>query len=235
MSVRIQSTLFLALIATVGLTENHAVAVPKLDLKVFAGVGTTVAVVRLPAFELPSGDVPERESLRFFSWQGGLSARVRARKVFGEVGLVFARFQFQVDRVLRDISILQNPDDPQAQIPESLVGSRARMNSLDVPLTAGYVPYANPYFKLFLYGGLVNKFNIRAVINDGSRRGIRLRPKQIPGYPIAIYQAGFRLGAAFDLGPANFDFNYTIGINSLTKTVFRTNSHVFQFNVGWLF
>lgn len=214
---------------------DRAAAVPKLDLKVFAGVGTTVTVARLPGFELPSGDVPDRENLRFFNWQGGLSGRVRWRKVFGEIGLVFARFQFEVDQVLREISIAENPDNPEAQIPESLVGSKARMNSLDIPMTAGYIPYANPYFKLFLYGGLVNKFNIRAVIKDGSRRGVRLRPKQIPGYPIVIYQAGFRVGTAFDLGPANFDFNYTIGINSLTKTIFRTNSHVFQFNVGWLF
>jgi hypothetical protein len=50
-----------------------------------------------------------------------------------------------------------------------------------------------------------------------------------------IYQAGARLGVAFDLGPFNFDFNYTIGMNSITKTEFRTNSHVFQFNLGWLF
>lgn len=210
-------------------------AVPKLDLKAFVGVGTTTTVARLPSFELPSGVVPGRETLTFFSWQGGLSARVRSRHVFGEVGLVFSRFQFTIDEVLREISVIENPGDPSAQIPESLVGARAKLNSLDLPLTAGYIPYANPYFKLFLYGGLVNKFNIRAVIRDGSRRGLHLRPKEIPGYPIVIYQAGFRLGTAFDLGPTNFDFNYTIGLNSLTKTVFRTNSHVFQFNVGWLF
>ena len=29
------------------------------------------------------------------------------------------------------------------------------MNSFDIPITAGYVPYRNPYFGLFLYGGLV--------------------------------------------------------------------------------
>ena len=34
------------------------------------------------------------------------------------------------------------------------------MNSLEIPLTAGYVPYKNPYFKLFLYGGWVSTFNI---------------------------------------------------------------------------
>ena len=39
----------------------------------------------------------------------------------------------------------------------------------------------------------------------------------------------------FDLGPVNFDFNYTLGLNSFTKTDYRTSSHVAQFNLGWLF
>jgi hypothetical protein len=43
------------------------------------------------------------------------------------------------------------------------------------------------------------------------------------------------LGAQFDLGPLNFDFNYTIGMNSLTNTEFRINTHVFKFFLGWLF
>ncbi len=33
----------------------------------------------------------------------------------------------------------------------------------------------------------------------------------------------------------NFDFNYTLGLNSLTKTDYRTSTHVTQFNLGWLF
>ena len=39
----------------------------------------------------------------------------------------------------------------------------------------------------------------------------------------------------FDLGPLNFDFNDTVGMNSLTKTEFRTNTHVSKFFLGWLF
>ena len=50
-----------------------------------------------------------------------------------------------------------------------------------------------------------------------------------------IYQVGLRLGVQFDLGPVNFDFNYTLGLNSFTKTDYRTSSHVTQLNLGWLF
>lgn len=110
------------------------------------------------------------------------------------------------------------------------------MNSLEIPLTAGYVPYANPYFKFFLYAGWVSQFNIRGFVDlNGNRKALKFRPKQVPGYPFSIYVAGFRLGSQIDLGPLNFDFNYTISMNSATKTDFRTNSHVFRFLLGWLF
>jgi hypothetical protein len=100
-------------------------------------------------------------------------------------------------------------------------------------MTAGYVPYANPLFKLFLYGGLVNKFNIRGFIDNGSRKQrIKFKPREAD---FAIYQIGLRLGWQFDVGPVNFDFNYTLGLNSITKTDYRTSSHVTQFNLGWLF
>ena len=69
----------------------------------------------------------------------------------------------------------------------------------------------------------------------GNRKALKFKPKDIPGYPLAIYLAGLRMGAQFDLGPLNFDFSYTIGMNSFTATDYRTNSHVFKFFVGWLF
>ena len=235
---KLASALFLlTLIGGFSSVPTRARAVPKLNVKVFIGVGSTTLVPRLPSFELDSGQrVGGRQPSTFLSWQGGLTARVRSRKVFGEIGLVFSRFTFQLTEETRALSIAENPDNPEAWIPEELVGRDARFNSLDVPITAGYVPYSNPYFKLFLYGGWVSKFNIRGFIDTGEgRRGLKFRPKQITGAPLVIYQAGFRLGVQFDLGPMNFDFNYTIGLNSITKTEFRTNSHVTELNVGWLF
>lgn len=209
----------------------EAAAVPKLDIKVFLGVGTTTFVPRLPEIELADGTVVggrERES--FFSWQGGLSARVTSRKVFGEIGLVFSRFQFEITQGMAD-----QAEREGRPFPIDIVGQKAQMNSLDIPITAGYVPYANPLFKLFLYGGWVNKFNLRGFVDLPEGGSVRFRPKQIPAFPMVIYQAGMRLGAQIDLGPVNVDFNYTIGLNSISKTDFRTNSHVTQLNLGWLF
>jgi outer membrane protein assembly factor BamA len=82
----------------------------------------------------------------------------------------------------------------------------------------------------------VSTFNLRGFADvNGNRKAFKFKPKDIPGYPLAIYVAGLRLGTQFDLGPLNFDFSYTIGMNSYTSAEYRTNSHVFKFFLGWLF
>jgi hypothetical protein len=148
--------------------------------------------------------------------------------------MVFSRFAFTIPESSLEICLLQNPNSPETCTGlEDIVGKTGRMNSFDIPITAGYVPYRNPYFGLFLYGGLVNKFNIRGFVEtDGSRKGLKFKPREAD---FVIYQIGLRLGWQFDLGPVNFDFNYTLGLNSFTKTDYRTSTHVTQFNLGWLF
>ena len=225
-----------ALAGSVWLIPVTASAVPKLDIKVFVGVGTTTLVPRVPEFELPSGAiVGGRVSETRGSWGGGLSARVRFdNKVFAEIAMVFSRFGFEIPETELEICQLQNGGNPEAcEEIANLVGRTGRMNSFDIPITAGYVPYRNPYFGIFFYGGLVNKFNIRGFIEtDGNRKGLKFGPRDAN---FVIYQVGLRLGWQFDLGPVNFDFNYTLGLNSFTKTDYRTSSHFTQLNLGWLF
>ncbi len=221
------------------LVPSSASAVPKMDVKVAVGVGSTTLVPRLPDITLVLNDVnpPEevtvggRHPATFANWSMQLGARVTAGKIFGEIDIGFSRFYFDIGEQLQYIARAQG--DP---IPTALVGQRARMNQLEIPIIAGYVPYKNPYFKLFLYGGWISTFNIRGFADiNGNRKAYKFKPKDIPGYPLAIYLAGLRLGSQVDLGPLNFDFSYTIGMNSMTATEFRTNSHVFKFFVGWLF
>lgn len=234
----------LTLCSAVSLQPNSASAVPKMDVKVAVGVGSTTLVPRLPSIDLYShgpigpgdnpvyeGTVGGRQRATLANWGMQLGARVTAGKVFGEISMGFSRFYFTVGDQLELIArIAGNP------LPPALVGQQARMNQLEIPLTAGYVPYKNPYFKIFLYGGWVSTFNLRGFVDyNGNRKALKFKPKEIPGYPLTIYLAGLRLGTQFDLGPLNFDFSYTIGMNSMTKTDYRTNSHVFKFFLGWLF
>ncbi len=232
----------LTLCATVWLAPSPASAVPKMDVKVAVGIGSTTLVPRVPSIDLYDAPPPDgmylgtvggRTPSTFVNWGMQIAARVTAGKIFGEMAIGFSRFYFEFGRQLTLISIAQG-DDPA--LVDRLVGQRVRMNQLEIPLTAGYVPYKNPYFKIFLYGGWVSTFNIRGFVElDGRRKGLQFKPKDIPGYPLAIYLAGARFGVQFDLGPLNFDVNYTIGMNSATATDFRTNTHVFKFFLGWLF
>ncbi len=234
----------LTLCASVWFAPSTASAVPKLDIKVAIGVGSTTIVPRVPTIDLYEGQPPDPGEFlgtvggsspsTFVNWGMQLGARVTFdNKVFTELAAGFSRFYFTFGEQLTLISIAQG-DDP-ADVAR-LTGQRVRMNQLEIPLTAGYRPYANPYFKIFVYGGLVNTFNIRGFVDlDGRRKALKFRPRDVPGYKIAPYLAGARIGVQFDLGPLNFDINYTIGINSLTKTDFRTNTHVLKFFLGWLF
>ncbi len=177
----------LTLCATVWLAPSPASAVPKMDVKIFFGVGSTSFVPRLPELTLPSGAlIGGRQSSSFISWQGGIAARVRSGKVFGEIGLVFSRFSFKIGDNLAEPAELEGRPPEAVDAIRGLVGNDARMNSLELPLTAGYVPYANPYFKLFLYGGLVNKFNLKGFVKRDGGGEIKFRPKDIPGFPLVI-------------------------------------------------
>ena len=235
----------LTLCSSVWLAPSSASAVPKMDVKAAVGVGSTTLVPRVPDIDLYShgpdgpGDNPVYEGTvggrrpgTFPNWGMQIGARVTFdNKVFFEMDAGFSRFYFDIGQQLQDIAEYQgNP------IPDALKGQRARMNQMEIPLIAGYRPYANPYFKIFVYGGWVSTFNIRGFADlNGDRKAYKFKPKDIPGYPLAIYVAGLRIGTQIDLCPLNFDLSYTIGINIFTATDYRTNSHVFKFFLGWLF
>ncbi len=121
-------------------------------------------------------------------------------------------------------------------VPFSAVG---RVNSFELPLIMGYIPYKNSIFKLFLYAGYVNHFNTKIIAEltvdpafGGAQITAKLRPKDVN---FAIYQAIARVGVNFDVAMFNFDFNYSISLNSATKTSYRTGYHQIQVNLAYLF
>ena len=50
-----------------------------------------------------------------------------------------------------------------------------------------------------------------------------------------LRQAIARVGANVDLAMFNFDLNYSIGLNSVTTTSYRTGYHMFQLNLAYIF
>ena len=190
---------------------------PKMDVKLFAGASGTTFVSMLE-----TGRVRDT----FAGWQIGFGPRIRKRKWFAEIQFSFNRWAFGFDLIDPDTgAVIINPDTGNP------IGITGRTNSFELPLLAGYVPYKNTFFKLYLYGGLVNHFNTK-VIAEALGETIRLRPKELD---LAIYQALARFGVNFDLAMFNVDFNYSISMNSATKTSFRTGYHQLQLNLAYLF
>ena len=117
------------------------------------------------------------------------------------------------------------------------VDVRGRVNSFELPISGGFIPYSNVFFRIFLYAGYVNHFNTRIkaktrIEETGTSEEVRLKPKEVD---LAIYQAIARFGISFDLAMFNLDFNYSISMNSATQTSYRTGYHQLQINVAYLF
>jgi hypothetical protein len=199
---------------------------PKLDIKLFAGGSFTTYV-----------DMKEtgRERDTFAGWQVGFGARLRRRKWFVEALLSFNRWAFSGTL---EVPIV-NPSDPSETI-NAPFSYKGRVNSFELPFNGGFSPYHNAYFKLFLYAGYVNHFNTKILASgtlevpgeDPASASAKYRPKDAD---LAVYQALARFGINFDLAMFNFDFNYSISMNSATSTSYRTGYHQLQFNLAYLF
>lgn len=185
---------------------------PKLDIKLFAGGSFTTYVSMLET---------GRERDTFAGWQVGFGARLRRRKWFVEALLSFNRWAFS-QSTLEELGFEGN--------------FKGRVNSFELPFNGGFIPYHNSYFKLFLYAGYVNHFNTKILaslsVPDLPTVSATFRPKDID---LAIYQALARFGVNFDLAMFNFDFNYSISMNSATSTSYRTGYHQLQVNLAYLF
>lgn len=156
----------------------------------------------------------ETERLRegFAGWQIGFGPRIRRRQWFAEVLFSFNRWALRLAEL----------------------GAAAQVNSFELPINAGYVPYKNPFFKLYLYAGFVNHFNTKIITKIEGGPTFRQRPKELEPR-LAIYQALARFGVNADLAMFNVDLNYSISLNSATKTTYRTSYHLVQLNLAYLF
>jgi hypothetical protein len=194
----------LALVLHFAAPPSTAAQQPKLDIKAFIGIGGTTYVSMLET---------GRERDLFGSYEIGFGARLRRGKAFIEALFSFNRWIYEGT----------NP---------TLGGVKTQVNSFELPFLAGYIPYKNPYFKWFVYGGYVNHFNTKIIVQREGQPSLRLRPK---ADNLAIYQAIARFGTSVDLAMFNLDLNYSISMNSATTTSYRTGYHQVQLNLAYVF
>mgnify|MGYP001554859508 FL=1 len=197
---------------------------PKLDIKLFAGASSTTYVSLLE-----SG----RERDTFAGWQIGFGPRVRKRRWFVEALFSFNRWS--LPRLSVEVPCEGSVECPPGGV--LTLDLRGRVNSFELPISGGFIPYSNVFFRIFLYAGYVNHFNTRIkaktrIEETGVSEEVRFKPKEVD---LAIYQAIARFGISFDLAMFNLDFNYSISMNSATQTSYRTGYHQLQINVAYLF
>lgn len=219
MTMKTRLPMVIALLATLivlSSPSSGSAQQPKMDIKLFLGFSGTTFVSMLE-----SG----RERETFAGWQIGFGPRLRKRTWFVEVLFSFNRWAFSLT-------------DAEG------VKYSGQVNSFELPLNAGFIPYKNAFFKLYLYGGLVNHFNTKLIASvdlpaslcdpelGPCSAEVKLRPKEVD---FAIYQALARFGINFDLAMFNFDFNYSISMNGATTTSYRTSYHQIQINLAYLF
>ena len=198
---------FLLIVAALLLSIGAYAQRPKMHLKAKAGFHTTAFVYK------------EAEITRdyFFGLQGGFGFRVMHKKKMGEVDFDFVRsYLTGTDSLLGDYTI--------------------RLNSFELPLTAGYVTLKKPLIKHFLYGGFVVHFNVKSFIyytdETGEEASIKIKPKELD---FTNPNFAMRLGTQVDIAMFNIDFNYNLGLNKPVDSNIRTQSHHVQLNLGLVF
>lgn len=179
---------------------------PKLHLKFFGGTNSHQFLYRLDTID----------SDFLFGYQFGFGFRVSRRQLFGEVDFSFTRF----GATLFSAEDAGSEDD-----------ITARINSFELPLNVGYIPVKTPFFKWYLYGGLVNRFSVRGILNFGGEK-VKFKPREI-GLP--VYNLDVQIGTQFDVAMLNFDIHYKIGVTNALRENIRTNLHGIYFSAGFVF
>ena len=141
---------------------------------------------------------------------GGFGARITKRKLYGEMDFNFIRSGIPID---------------VRRIGGSLPVSNIRVAAFEVPIVVGYKFVKTAFFKWHMYTG-INTIIITAVKENDL--GFSRSDLQNP-------QFGWRNGSGIDFAFFTFNFHYTYGLNKLISDAGRTNTHLFEFNIGVIF
>ena len=179
---------------------------PKMNIKLIGGMNTNSFVYQVEGEKAES----------FPGWQAGGGFRVMKRNAFVEFDGLYKNYGTSV-AIPFDSTTNETLD--------------FRMRALEFPITIGYIPVKTPFFKLFLYGGFVNKFSLNAKVNFLGEK-MTFKPKELD---LHFYNLLARFGTQADVAMFNFDVSYDIGVTNGIKNKARTNTNGFQFSVALLF
>jgi opacity protein-like surface antigen len=205
MSENMKKLLFFLLITVPLITIAQQ---PKMDIRFYLGFNATSLVYR--------AENVDSELLGGAQLGGGF--RIHRRALMLEVDFTFLVQSFTY----------APRDNDNMEIEEEV---DLLLRGLEIPFLAGYIPIETPLFGLCFYGGLVNRFSLRGIIEYEDEE-IKFNPKDAK---LHVYNLGARIGTQIDLAMFNFELNYTIGITNSFRDRTRTNAHGFMLSLGILF
>jgi hypothetical protein len=156
-----------------------------------------------------------------YGYQGGFSLRVSRGRAFIEPSFGFLRTHVALsDTIIKQFNDL------------GLENPQVRFNSFEFPFVIGYKFVQTPMFKWYVAGGLAMSVSIKSQLRDGKEEVVRLKGRDLG---LRNPRWGLRMGTGVDIAFFNIEFYYGLGLNSSSRTVYRTQTHFFELNFGVLF
>jgi len=203
-----KNLLFLVFVLSISVAHAQQ---PNLQLKAYFGGHTGIFNEKRDAFdkELVAG------------YQGGFSLRVSKGRAFLEPSFSFLRTYIELSDTVINEFVDLGVSDPEV-----------RYNSFEFPVVIGFKFVETPLYKWYVATGMSMNISIKSKIMDGKSTVANFKARDIG---IRNPRFSMRAGTGMDIAFFNIDLYYNLGLNSATRTSYRTQTHTFEINFGFLF
>lgn len=162
-----------------------------------------------------------------FGYQGGLFMRVSRKRVFA---------QFEVNMMRSTVNITNGIFNNKFGKNISYNNLKFKYYTVGIPFILGGYAIKKPLYKLRFYSGIqaefITKTNARIEQNNNEFYRLKRSEKRDILRPA---QFSYLLGGGMDIAMFIFDVKYSVGMLSFFKENYRTQTNLFQFNVGVIF
>ena len=162
-----------------------------------------------------------------FGYQGGLFLRVSRKKVFA---------QFEVNMLRSTVNITNGVFNNKFGRNITYDNLKFKYYTVGIPFILGGYAVKKPLYKLRFDSGIQAEFitKTNAKIEQNNREFYRLKRDEKRDI-LRPAQFSYLLGSGFDVAMFVFDIKYSVGMLSFFKDSYRTQTNLFQFNVGVIF
>lgn len=159
-------------------------------------------------------------------YQGGFFLRISRQKIFAQFELNFMR-----STVFLTNGIFNN-EFGNSYTYEKL---KFKYHTVGIPFIIGAYALKKPKYKLRFYNGLEAGFITKTKAFLENNGEIYRLNKQEKRQVLRPAQFSYQIGTGMDIAMIILDIKYSVGMRSLFKENYRTQTNLFQFTVGAIF